>query len=124
MSLIILAAPRYLVSPVLLICAWAQWFRQPKSRTVASTFSLVGIVLATTSAALAIAAVVYAQTHRFPAFRTRRSQECIEWGWGFPGSSRFWSWRNLAAGFITLVCAGVFRPATLAFWMLAAASEG
>ena len=66
MSLIILAVLGYLISPVLLICGWAQWVRHPKSRTVPSILSLVGIVLATISALLAIAAVAYAQVHRFP----------------------------------------------------------
>lgn len=123
MSLIIVAALGYLVSPVLLICGWAQWFRQPKSRTAASIFSLVGIVLATASAALAIAAVVYAQTHRFPH--------------SDPTLSRMYR-MGLALSRMGVVfgVGGIWRPgslrwyapassaATLAFWMLAAASEG
>lgn len=66
MSLIVLAALAYLVSPVLLICGWAQWVRQPKLRTATSILSLVGFVFANTSALLAIAAIAYAQIHRFP----------------------------------------------------------
>ncbi|HWZ84454.1 MAG TPA: hypothetical protein VNW47_17625 [Terriglobales bacterium] len=66
MTLITLAALGYLVSPVLLICGWAQWVRQPKARTLFGAFSLGGLVLSTVSALLAIAAVAYAQIHHFP----------------------------------------------------------
>jgi hypothetical protein len=122
MSLIILAALAYLVSPVLLICGWAQWIRYPKLRTVPAILSLVGIVLATMSALLAIAAVAYAQIHRFPhsdpmlsrMYRTGLTlSRCgIVFGIGViwrPNSLRWYAPTSAAA--------------TLAFWMLAAVSE-
>jgi hypothetical protein len=121
-SLIILAALAYLVSPVLLICGWAQWVRLPKLRTATSILSAGGFVLATTSALLAMAAIVYAQIHHFPYWdplllRIYRT--------GF----------LLSLGGIVFRIGGIWRPspvrwyaptsgvATLAFWVLAAASE-
>jgi hypothetical protein len=122
MSLIVLAALGYLVSPVLLICGWAQWVRQPKLKTALSILSLVGFVLATVSALFAISAVAYAQMHRFPhsdptlirIYRTGLllSRCGIVLGIGGiwrPGSLRWY--------------APISSVATLAFWMLAATSE-
>jgi hypothetical protein len=122
MTLITLAALGYLVSPVLLICGWAQWVRRPKLRTLPSTLSLAGLILATTSALLAIAAVAYAQIHHFPhqdptlikMYRVGLllSRSGIVFGIGGiwrPGSLRWY--------------APIASAATLAFWMLAATSE-
>ena len=122
MTLIILAALGYLVSPVLLICGWAQWVRQPKPRSVAPILSLVGIAFATASALLAIAAVAFAQIHHFPhqdpmLIKVYRvgvllSRVAVVLGivgiWR-PGSLRWY--------------APISALATLAFWMLAATSE-
>jgi hypothetical protein len=122
MSLITLAALAYLVSPVLLICGWAQWRRQPKQRTVFSILSLVGIVLATTSALLAIAAIAYAQIHRFP----HQDPLLIK---------LYRVGMILSRSGLVFGIGGVWRPnsvrwyapasalSTLAFWMLAATSE-
>src|SRR5882757_9860563 len=122
MTLITLAALAYLVSPVLLICGWAKWVRQPKLKTLSSTLSLVGFVLATASALLAIGAIAFAQVHHFPHWdplliRIYRA--------GF----------RLSVGGIIIGMLGIWRPSslrwygptsgvsTLAFWMLAATSE-
>ena len=122
MSLIILAALGYLVSPVLLICGWAQWVRHPKSRTVASILSLAGFVLATMSALFAIATIVYAQIHRFPQYDPLLIKVY--------GTGALLSLCGIVFGI-----GGIWRPsslrwyaptsatATLAFWLLAAASE-
>jgi hypothetical protein len=122
MTLITLAALGYLVSPVLLICGWAQWVRQPKVRTFFAALSLGGFVLATASALLALAAVAYAQIHHFPhqypmLIKLHRvgillSRGGIIFGIGGllrPNSPRWY--------------APVSALATLAFWMLAATSE-
>jgi hypothetical protein len=122
MSLIILAALGYLVSPVLLIWGWAQWVRKPKVRTLFAAFSLGGLVLATASAFLAIAAVAYAQIHHFP----HQDPMLIK---------MYRVGTLLSRGGITFGIGGMLRPnslrwyapisalATLAFWMLAATSE-
>ncbi len=122
MTLITLGALGYLVSPVLLICGWALWIRQPKSRTVFATLSLGGLILATASALLAIAAVTYAQIHHFP----HQDPTLIRW---------YRVGLLLSRAGVVFGFAGILRPsatrwfaplsalATLAFWMLAATSE-
>jgi|SRR5882672_2542124 len=122
MTLIALAALGYLVSPVLLICGWAQWIRQPKLRTLSSTLSLAGLVLATTSALLAIAAVAYAQIHHFPhqdptLIRMYRAGVLVSRCGVVFGIAGIWRLGSLRW------YAPIASAATLAFWMLAATSE-
>lgn len=122
MTLITLGALAYLVSPVLLICGWAKWVRQPKARNLSAALSLGGLVLALASALLAIAAVVFAQVHHFPY----QDPTLIKW---------YRVGILLSRAGVVFGVAGSFRPsstrwfaplsalATLAFWMLAATSE-
>jgi hypothetical protein len=58
----------YIVAPTLLICGWMRWVRLPKIRTFFSILSLVGFILATASATLALLTVAYAQVHHFPFY--------------------------------------------------------
>jgi hypothetical protein len=58
-AMVLLFAAGYLLSPVMLTWGWTRWFRQPKVRTVPSILSLMGLVLATDSALLAVAAIAY-----------------------------------------------------------------
>lgn len=122
MTLITLGALAYLVSPVLLICGWALWIRQPKTRTFWSALSLGGLVLATASALLAVAAVAYAQIHHFP----HQDPTLIK---------LYRVGILLSRAGVVFGVAGALRPSatrwfaplsavsTLAFWMLAATSE-
>jgi len=67
----------------------AQWVRQPRTRTWFATLSLGGLILATASALLAIAAVTYAQIHHFPRqepmlirmYRVGLLVSAAVWGW-------------------------------------------
>ena len=122
MTLIALGALAYLVSPVLLICGWALWVRQPKTRTLSAALSLGGLILATASALLAVAAVAYAQIHHFP----HQDPMLIK---------LYRMGLLLSRAGVVFGIAGILRPsstrwfaplsalATLAFWMLAATSE-
>src|ERR1700722_7080666 len=58
----------FLVAPIALIWGWARWVRLPKLRTVPSLLSLIGFVLATASALLAVSAVAYAFVVHFPYY--------------------------------------------------------
>jgi hypothetical protein len=59
----------YLLSPVMLIWGWTRWVSHSKLRTVPATLSLVGFILATASALLAVSAIVYAHVIRsFPYY--------------------------------------------------------
>jgi hypothetical protein len=49
----------YLLAPIMLIWGWARWVRQPKQRSVPATLSLLGFILATSSALLALSAAPY-----------------------------------------------------------------
>ncbi len=58
----------YLVPPLLLAWGLIRWAARPKLRTLASNSSLVGFILATASAVLAVSSVAYAQVHHFPYY--------------------------------------------------------
>jgi hypothetical protein len=122
MTLITLAALAYLVSPVMLICGWAKWVRQPKLWTAPATLSLIGQVLATASALLAIAAVAYAQIHHFPhqdpmLIKFYRLGILLSRGGALFGVAGIW--RTSAMRWFAPLAA----LSTLGFWMLAATSE-
>jgi hypothetical protein len=58
--LIAFAAIFYLGFPALLVWGWLRWRRNPQSRTISSTLSLIGFILATLSALLAVSTILYA----------------------------------------------------------------
>src|SRR5260370_30875219 len=58
----------YLVPPLLVAWGLIRWAAPPKLRTLASNSSLVGFILATASAVLAVSSVAYAQVHHFPYY--------------------------------------------------------
>jgi hypothetical protein len=112
----------YLVAPVVLIWGWAWWGVQPKLKTIPSTLSLIGFVLATASAALAVSSAVYAQIHRFPYYDPLLLR-IFRWGlllslagilFGIGGV-----WRKNSLRWHTPICA----LGTLAFWIVAASGE-
>jgi len=119
----VLVAPGYLGSPTVLIWGWIRWVKRPKPRTLLPVLSLIGFVLATGSALLAIGSAAYALViHGFQFYdpRLMRIYAC--------GSL-------LSLGGIVLGIAGVWRPSSLrwhapasglcmlAFWIMAMAGE-
>ena len=112
----------YLVTPIVLIWGWARWTREPRQRTVPAILSLVGFILATASAILALGSVAYAQVHHFPYYD--------------PLLLRIFRWGGLLSIVgILFGIGGVWRPGSLrwhaplcgvgmlAFWLLAAEGE-
>ena len=112
----------YIVSPVMLIWGWVRWSIRPHPRTIQSILSLIGFILATASALLAVSSIAYAQVHRFPYYdrlllRIFRAGALL----------------SLAAGAFGV--AGVWRPSplrwhapasalgTFVFWIMAASGE-
>jgi hypothetical protein len=61
MLLIAFTAIFYLGLPALLAWGWLRWRKRPQPRTTSSTLSLIGFILVTLSALLAISTIVYAQ---------------------------------------------------------------
>jgi hypothetical protein len=49
----------YLLAPIALVWGWIRWSRLPKIKTISSIFSLLGFLLATCSALLAIGSMIY-----------------------------------------------------------------
>jgi hypothetical protein len=112
----------YVVAPASLIWGWVRWGRLPRTRTLTSIFSLIGLILATASGLLAISTAAYARIHSFEFFD--------------PFLMRIFRWGFLLslAGFV-FAMGGVWRKnslrwhalasavGTLAFWMIAAAGE-
>jgi hypothetical protein len=64
----ILFAFGYLGAPIMLIWGWARWLRQPTVRTTPSILSLIGLILASASAVIAVLLIAYAQIHHFPYY--------------------------------------------------------
>ncbi len=64
--IVILSVAMYLVPPLLVVWGWIRWAAQPRLRTLASNSSLLGFILATASAVLAVSSIAYAQVHHFP----------------------------------------------------------
>src|SRR5258708_23197989 len=58
----------YLVPPLMVVWGWTRWAARPRLRTLASNSSLLGFILATASAVLAISSIAYAQVHHFPYY--------------------------------------------------------
>jgi len=121
-TFVILFIVGYVVPPILLIWGWLRWAIEPRLRTTPSILSLVGFVLATVSALLAILTIAYAQVHHFPYYD--------------PLLLRIFRWGALLSlGGILFGIAGVWRPSAirwhapacslgmLAFWILAASGE-
>ena len=61
----ILIALGFLVTPTTLIWGWTSWTRQPKQKTLSANLSLIGFILATASAMLAVSSLGYGQVHGF-----------------------------------------------------------
>jgi hypothetical protein len=119
----VLVALGYLASPTVLIWGWVRWVKRPKLRTVLSVLSLIGFVLVTGSALLAVGTAAYALViHGFQFYDPRLMQIYV---WGLV----------LSIGGIVLGIAGVWRPSSLrwhapvsgvcmlAFWMVMAVGE-
>jgi hypothetical protein len=120
----VLVVCAWIVTPIVLIWGWVRWMKNPKSKAVSSIFSLLGFLLATSSALLAISSVTYAHTlhNGFPFYD--------------PLLMRIYRWGALlsTAGFC-LGIGGVWRKnslrwlspisafGTLVFWLLAAEGE-
>jgi hypothetical protein len=119
----ILVVLGYLLSPAMLIWGWARWFRQPKLRSLPAILSLLGFILATTSALLAVSAIVYAQVIRdFPYYdpmlmRIFGIGALLSIGGLVLGMGGLWQGNSLRWH------APVFAVATLAFWILSAVGE-
>jgi hypothetical protein len=118
----ILVALGFLVSPVMLVWGWVRWVKLPRPGTIVSVLSLIGFILATASALLAVLTTAYAQIHHFPYYD--------------PLLLRIFRWGVLLSlcG-IVFGISGVWRPSSLrwhapvsglgmlAFWIMAASGE-
>ena len=118
----ILLAFGYLVTPILMIWGWTRWLGRPKLRTIPSILSLIGFVLATCSALLAVSLVGYAQIHHFPYYDPTLLR-----------AFRLGALLSLAG--ILFALSGMWRPSSLrwhafvcslgalVFWIVAASGE-
>jgi len=58
---VVIAVVEYLAVPALLVWGWVRWVQRPQPRTLSSILSLVGFVLATVSAVVAVSSICYAR---------------------------------------------------------------
>jgi len=117
-----LAVLGYVLAPVLLIWGWARWAQRPKSRTLSSILSLLGFILASASALLALSAIVYARIHGF-RFYDPLLLKIMGVGFVFSFCSLVFGlsgiWKASSLRWHTPVSA----VAMIAFWLLAASME-
>jgi hypothetical protein len=118
----ILLALSYLLSPIMLIWGWIRWMGRTRPRTVTAMLSLIGFILATSSALLGVSSIAYAQIHRFPYYDPLLLRI-------------FRSGILLSLGGVGFGISGVWRPSslrwhapasaigTLAFWIVTASGE-
>ncbi len=117
-----LAVLGYMVAPATLIWGWARWAQQPRLRTIPSTLSLLGFILASASALLAVSAMIYARIHGFRFYdpmllRIMGIGSLLSVGGFVFGLSGIWKANPVRWH------APVSAVATLAFWLLAATME-
>jgi hypothetical protein len=120
MILIVCAFP---IAPVALVWGWISWLRLPKMKTASSVFSLIGFILATCSAVLAIGSSIYAQRIGRFGFYDPLHLRIIRWGsvvsavgilFGLAGV-----WRKNPLRWFSVASA----VGTLALWILVAEAE-
>ncbi len=112
----ILTGLGWIVAPTMLIWGWIRWIHRPKQRTFSSNFSLIGFLLATTSALLAISLLGYGMMYRLDfyapwplrIFRTAVSLSLAGIVFGIGGV-----WRPNSLRWHS----PVFALGTLAFWI-------
>jgi hypothetical protein len=112
----------YLVAPITLLWGWAVWALRPKSRNPLAMASLLGLVLASASAVVAVCTIGYAQVHHFPYYDPLLLR--------IFGIGALLSLVAVLLGIVGLVRANSLRwysplagVATLAFWIMAAVGE-
>lgn len=119
---IVLGVLGYLVAPVALILGWNEWVKTPKPKTTSAIISLVGFILASCSALLAILTIAYANVHHFgfydPVLMKIFAFGILLSAAGFCVSVGG-AWRKNTLRWPSLLCS----LGTLAFWILAAAGE-
>jgi hypothetical protein len=119
----LMVAAAYLIAPVMLIWGWVRWFKRREAIDRPFFLALIGFILSTASALLAIASVAYAGSIHGFSYYDPRLLRIYRWGGllslggmvlGFTGSSRPNSlrWQAPLAGL-----------GMLAFWLIAAESE-
>jgi hypothetical protein len=59
--LVILVGLGWVAAPASLIWGWVRWIMAPKHRSITSVLSLIGFLLASASALLAISSIIYVQ---------------------------------------------------------------
>ncbi|HWY07449.1 MAG TPA: hypothetical protein VNY24_11365 [Candidatus Acidoferrales bacterium] len=76
----ILTAIGFLASPIMLAWGWIRFAKLPRLGTVGSVLSLIGLILATASAALAVSSVGYAVVIRGFPYYDPRLMRIFRWG--------------------------------------------
>jgi len=112
-----------LAVPVLLVWGWIRWWNDKNPRTILTTLSLIGLLLATLSALLAFFTHLYARFIRSFPFYDPTLMKIYAWG------------SLLSLGGIVFAIIGVWRRVpvrwhalassvgTLAFWIMAMSTE-
>lgn len=108
---VVLAVLGWIVGPVTLIWGWIRWARQPKSWTITSILSLLGFSLASASALVAVASIIYANSIRAFAFYDPLLMKILGVG------------TLLALEGIVIGMGGVWRPSALRWHSLISAFE-
>jgi hypothetical protein len=120
---IIVRVAVHIVLPGIFAWGWLRWLTDATPRTIPSSASLFGFLLANASALLAIATAIWALARPFPFYDPTRSLRILGIGSLLAllaiCSSLVGIWRKNALRWIVLACG----MAMLAFWIGAASGE-
>src|SRR5262249_42244988 len=94
----------HLFSPTILIWGWARWLRLPKQKTVTSVLSLLGFILATLSALVAVSGMIFPRDWWLSILRSTSYENHGSWRFTLAWQLDLQPQRNIASEFVTLAC--------------------
>jgi len=112
----------YLLAPSMIFWGWVLWVKEPKLMALSPIVSLVGLILATTSAMLALLTASYARVHTFQHFDPVL-RRIMRWGLLLSASGLLFGIGGVFQKGPTRWQSPLSAVGTAAFWVLAAEFE-
>jgi hypothetical protein len=113
----------FLASPIMLAWGWIRFAKLPRLGTGGSIFSLIGLILATASAVLAISSIAYAAANRGFPYHDPRLTRILLWGIFLSLGAIFLGTVGVGPRTSPLWHAPVSGACLLIFWIVATLGE-